>query len=348
MDDLSRIEEFVRISAGIGLFVIVLTIGLMEVVKPYFRSAIQAQCLRGLVSKDDARSLLAHVSADDFLHSVGGRYPTLIRRLRMFEHSERRFGEMLSHAVWGRPGGGASVVKSAVVVGLGNAMVMKVVQNSARAVVEHPLLDFAAYAACTGRADILDRGAGLLLELHPEITAGARYASAKGEDASERQWHEAEASVEATDVRANLAAAVEVRLDEVQASLTARWCVFGRLLAVGVGIIISLSVGLATGTLSGSGIILGGLILLITLAFGGVVSSKVFSNDWLGHEWIGPFHRLLRRLSPLAPLLGLLYGIAAIQILAGEQAMTLLVLGSVSGLIASTVYDACKALGRRR
>ena len=322
----------------VGLFLIVMTIAIMQVIAPYARTIVQKALLRRLQEPEHFGHLKYILENEPVRSILGERYPYLARAMSThvtFGASYWRRGRLLEH----------------IHVGVVDNLLMRVIHNIAQATIERPAKDPISYAALTADADVADRVGGIAVD---EISASELARSVQHSDGPGRKTEAkvpSELALEATAVRTNLAAAVERKLDEVQVEMAAKWQLTGRLLAVGVGAMSSIYVALASGVISAPRILsLAALAPVVFVILGGWLSGWLENPRPTPPHSVPPFTSSMLSNGPLTaamPIFGLLLGLGLLQ-MASERTVSLFVFGALAGLIASVVYDAAKAVSRRR
>ena len=338
MENLRQIEAFVEVGFELGLFLIVMTIAIMQVIAPYSRTVVQKVLLRRLQDPEYLSHLNYFLQKEQVRPILGERYPYLARA--MSTHVT------LDASYWHR----ARLLEH-IHVGVADNLLMRLIQSVAQATIERPSSDPISYAALTADAHMTDRVGGIAVD---EIGASELARSVQNAEGAGRRTEgkvPSELALEATAVRTNLAAAVERKLDEVQVEMAAKWQLTGRLLAFGVGAMSSIYVALASGVIPAPPILsLAALAPVVFVILGGWVSG------WLENPRFTPAHsvsaftsRILSNgpLTALIPVFGLLLGFGLVQT-ASEGTVSLFVFGALAGLVASVVYDAAKAVSRRR
>ena len=342
MTGLLPVEEWVRVSAGLGLFVVVVTIALMQAVKPYLRSFVQAASLSGLRSRADPERL-SKVKAKAW---VAERYPQLAELIP--QDLAWHLPEKRSKVQWEE----ALLDEQTKGTGVPNDLYMRMVQNAAQAILDQPNRDIHAYVALTRGAALPDRLAGLFLgDLSPaELEHLGR--APRGKDPEQIS----PAALAAAAVRANLAAAAERELDALQVGMAARWRIAGRLVAVALGVLVAVLAGIASGVVSGGGLVRGAIGLVALVVVGAILPLWVESWIVRHRTLVGPPKGAWARLNErttrisllLLPPVALVGGIGLLAQQAGEAVYSLIGVGAVAALVAATAYDAAKAVGRRR
>ena len=348
MQYLREIETFVEVGFELGLFIIVMTIAIMQIVAPYARTIVQRSLLRCLAGQRDFRELDLLIRSSKAARSVlKERYPFLAKAMSPKLDLQWCPPRLLEHAQ----------------LGVSDRLLMRIIQNAAQSVVERPSRDPVSYAALTTEADDADRIGGIVVDAisASELAHSVQHA----EMSSSAEFREgrvpSEVALEATAVRTSLAAAVDRKLDEAQVKLSVRWQLTGRLLAIAVGAMSAIYVALASGAISAAPI-----LGLVALAPGVFVVLGAWYSGWMESHLLPTshsenFHRpdrksrltLFRSLSleitsGLMPIYGLLFGLGILRLASGNAAVSLFVFGGLAGLIASVIYDAAKVFARRR
>lgn len=356
MREFLEIENFIRISLGLVAFTIIVTLAVMQAVKPYLQSVVYKASLRTLLADTDEERLLEILRTKALQEYIGGAYPSIANRF--WDHVSHL--PLRDEPIWedvsrlhlqDEP---FSVVKEAATPGVGVDILMRVVQNAARALIERPIDDIRSYAALTKQAEPRDRLAGLALDA---IRRGDPRAFSGSGDQGEQvpRWDEperrpSELALAAVAVRENLATAVERTLDATQVSIIGWWRITGQLCAVAIGISTAIFVGAAADVLSAEGLLwAGAALILIPVAYLHLLTRR----RWGAGSPFGSGNSLRSRrgrgvLVLALPILAFFTWLVVIRLAAGEHIYSLAVIGAVSGLVASMVYDTAKGWARRR
>lgn len=329
-------ETFLRVGGELSLAIIVLTVALMQVLKPYARSFVQRAAMRSSLVDPDARWIARELMEPEIFASAVDRYPELQRKLERF-----------SPGGFDRPKR-AMLFEAQYYTGVRTELLMRVFQNEAQALIERPTEDLSSYVLLTRGAALHDRVAGVLLGSPGRERVRAE-TPPKREDTDDGAKSPSPSAIVAATVRGNLAAAVDRNLDRMQVTITATWQLVGRWLSISVGIAAALCVGVAAGALSAGGLFGGALLLVLLTAAG------AFAPVWIQAFWrmnrADDSRQLLRRAMPLftflIPILAFAVGIALLRRWAGDHLITFILIGAVSGLLASLLYEAGTGLVRR-
>lgn len=346
MEHLQRIEDFVELGFELGLFIIVVTLAMMQAIAPYVRTVVQKLVLRQFHGDFSIGQFLA--SVDEASHSLK-RYPALAQLGR---GAKLHFNMLWDRSMFSDRSDHQLLAQ--VPTGVSHDLVMRVVQNIAQSIVDRPFRDLDAFAALTCDADKTDQAAAIMMAmLDKERPNWMSFPAKVANTTSDEREKPSQLASEVTAVRTNLAEAAERKLDQVQIAMTVKWQSLGRLLAVAVGVSCAVLVALFSRAITTPILLLAALAPVAFVVVFGSLSNLTKSRWQMGRsEHLTSFARAITimwdlHMAPLLPLYGLVIGIIVIESLSAGLG-SVLVVGALAGLIASLIYDTARAVVRKR